>query len=403
MSSREEKNKIWLTYFAQYMEKKFPKFLKDRAWNYKDDICLVGASKLLDVTKEGRWRRYIIDNAHWLMGEDGSLANWVEGENNIDKISFGKSLWILWNLTGDARYRDAIGRIYQALKTYPRTETGNFWHKDIYPNQVWLDGLYMVMPFYAKILVELQSMVEIREYAKTSLAPFYRKTLAEAREEKWNDIIDQFETAHELLWDGEKCLYVHGCDVSRRADWADKISGKSESVWLRAEGWYLMALADVYELAKDVTERADELKKLLRDGVDGILKYQDKKTKMFYQVVDKAEFFGNYLETSGSAMIAYTLMKGARVGALDEAYKEMGYGVLDGIYDNYLKKGEDGYHLYGICASAGLGDGPDPHNKKERSGKPEYYISEATMVDNQHGAAACMMAVSEQMRDFNRV
>lgn len=364
---------MWLEYFTEYLEKAFPEFLKDKVWNYKDDLCVIGASYLAEVTGDDKWNHYITENSHWLMTEDGKVANWKEGENNIDKVSFGKSLRILRDLTGDARYKAAVERAYDFLKHYPRTETGNFWHKDIYPNQVWLDGLYMAMPFYAK-------------------------TLTETGENCWEDIISQFQSAHELLWDEDLGLYVHGCDVSRKADWADPATGRSPAVWLRAEGWYLMALADVYELAKGRASRAEELSVLLKNGLDGILKYQDKKTKMFYQVVDKADFPGNYPETSGSAMIAYALMKGTRLGILDESYGRKGSQVIDGICDTYLKKEEDGWHLYGICASAGLGTGPDPHNHKNRTGKPEYYVSEAQMTDNQHGTAACMMAVSEQLR-----
>ncbi|MDO4268872.1 MAG: glycoside hydrolase family 88 protein [Eubacteriales bacterium] len=364
---------MWLEYFSQYLGTAFPQFLADKPWNYKDDLCMIGARDLALATGDETWNRYILDNAHWLMSGDGTVANWKEGENNIDKVSFGKSLRILRDLTGDPRYAGAVKKAYAFLERYPRTETGNFWHKDIYPNQVWLDGLYMAMPFYAQ-------------------------TLAETGEDKWDDIMDQFAGAHKLLWDEKLGLYVHGCDVSRKAAWSDPVTGRSPSVWLRAEGWFLMALSDVYELAKDHTDRAEELAVFLKNALDGILKYQDNKTRMFFQVADQPEFPGNYPETSGSAMIAYALMKGARLGMLDDSYGAAGSQVLDGIRDTYLKEEHDAWHLYGICASAGLGAGPDPHNRKNRNGTPDYYVSEARMRDNQHGTGACMMAVSEQLR-----
>lgn len=364
---------MWLEYFAQYLENAFPKFLKEKVWNYKDDLCVIGAADLADATGNPEWNRYITENAHWLMAEDGTVFNWKEGENNIDKVSFGKSLRILRDLTGDARYGKAVEKAYDFLKQYPRTESGNFWHKDIYPNQVWLDGLYMAMPFYAK-------------------------TLTENGEDRWDDIVDQFQSAHRLLWDESLGLYVHGCDVSRLADWADPETGRSRCVWSRAEGWFLMALIDVYELAVDYTPRAEELGEMLIRAVQGLRPYQDRKTGMIYQVVEQKEYPGNYLETSGSAMIAYALMKGARLGVLDRALGEEGSRILDGIRDTYLKKEEDGFHLHGICASAGLGKGPDPHNRQDRDGTARYYVSEAQMTDNQHGTGACMMAVSEQLR-----
>ncbi len=371
---------MWLEYFRQYLGQEFPKFLSEKVWNYKDDLCVIGAHDLAEATGDPEWDAFLVNQAHWLMAEDGTVANWKEGENNIDKISFGKSLRILRDLTGDpdSKYAVAVECAYEFLKHYPRTETGNFWHKDIYPNQVWLDGLYMAMPFYAK-------------------------TIAENGDDRWDDIIDQFESAHRLLWDEKKKLYVHGCDVSKKADWADPETGRSPGVWLRAEGWYLMALCDVYELAKGRTGRAEELRELLERAVEGILLYQDQKTGMFYQSVDYAELEGNYLETSGSAMVAYALMKGARLGILRSDLGAEGERILEGIRTSYLKREDDGLHLYGICASAGLGAGPDPHNRKDRTGKPEYYVSEVQMRDNQHGSAVCMMAVSELLRRLVRL
>lgn len=364
---------MWLEYFLQYMKTIFPRFLTEKVWNYKNDLCVIGASKLAEATGNPDWNRYITENSHWLMREDGTVVNWKENEKNIDKISFGKSLRILRDLTGDEKYEKAVQNAYAFLENYPRTSTGNFWHKDIYPNQVWLDGLYMAMPFYAK-------------------------TLTENGEDRWDDIMDQFQSAHKLLWNEETKLYVHGCDVSREADWSDPVTGRSSAVWLRAEGWYLMALTDVYELARGCTRRAVELEKIFRNAVAGILQYQDSDSRMFFQVVDGKLLDGNYLETSGSAMVAYALMKGARLGMLEDDFWKKGSEILDGIRDTYLNRETDGYHLYGICASAGLGAGPDPHNRKDRTGKPEYYVSEIQMTDNQHGAAACMMAVSEQIR-----
>lgn len=362
---------MWLNYFEQYLTEQFPRFLAEKPWNYKDDLCVIGAWDLRQATGDAWWERPILDNAHYLVGESGSVVNWTPGEHNIDKVSFGKSLRILRDLTGDARYAQAVRDAFHILKDYPRTATGNFWHKDIYPNQVWLDGLYMGQPFYAACL-------------------------AENGEDRWDDILDQFQSADKLLWSEELGLYLHANDCSRRAEWADPATGRSPAVWLRAEGWFLMALCDTYELAWSRTPRAAELARLLEKAADGLLPYQDAKTKMFLQVTDRSGLAGNYVETSGSAMAAYALMKGARLGMLPQADWEKGSQVLDGIRDTYLRQEADGLHLYGICASAGLGPGPD--NRTDRTGTPEYYLSEKQMTDNQHGAAACMMAVSEQLR-----
>lgn len=362
---------MWMQYFEQYLKQKFPVFLNEKPWNYKDDLCVVGGYDLYTATGDTRWLTPITDNAKYLVREDGTVVNWTLGENNLDKVSFGKSLRILRDLTGDKRYAKEVETAYHMLDHYPRTVTGNFWHKDIYPNQVWLDGLYMGMPFYAACLDE-------------------------TGEDRWDDILDQFSSAHTLMWDASLGLYRHGCDCSRKAEWADPVTGKSPAVWLRAEGWWLMALADTYEIARNHTARAGELSALLRNALDGLLPYQEQETKMFAQVVNLAELEGNYPETSGSAMVAYAMMKGTRLGMLPAHYGKIGSEILDGIRDTYLKETPDGYVLYGICASAGLGPGPD--HRTDRTGTPAYYFSEKQMADNQHGAAACMMAVSEQLR-----
>ena len=362
---------MWLSYFQQFLNEDFPRFLAEKAWNYKDDLCVVGANDLACATGDKCWIQPILDHASFLMRPDGSVINWQKGEHNLDKVSFGKSLHILGDLTGDPHYVTAVQQAFHMLDDYPRTESGNFWHKDIYPNQVWLDGLYMSMPFYARCLED-------------------------TGKDRWNDIIDQFQSAHRLLWNENLGLYMHANDCSRTAEWADSVTGKSPAVWLRAEGWFLMALADTYELAKEHTPRAAELILLLKNALDGILPYQIPHTKMFLQVVDRADLPGNYSETSGSAMVAYAMTKGSRLGMLPDNYGKLGSDILDGIRDTYLLEDEGRLHLYGICASAGLGPGPD--NRTDRDGTPAYYLSEKQMRDNQHGAAACMMAVSEQLR-----
>lgn len=182
---------MWLEYFEQYLENVFPRFLEEKPWNYKDDLCIIGANDLYHATGDERWLEPVKKNAGWLMKEDGTVANWVVGEHNIDKVSFGKSMRVLRQTTGEPRWAEGVQRAYHILDDYPRAVTGNFWHKDIYPDQVWLDGLYMGMPFYAACLEE-------------------------NGEEHWDDILDQFQSAHTLLWDEKLGLYRHANDCSRR-------------------------------------------------------------------------------------------------------------------------------------------------------------------------------------------
>lgn len=360
---------MWNEYAKWFLGQRLPIFLKDKGWNYKNDISVLASYYLYKVTKDEDFKSFVVASSDHLLKDDGTILNW--SEDNIDKISFGKSLLALYDLTKDEKYRTAYLKIYENFKTYPRTVTGNFWHKNIYPNQVWLDGLYMGQPFYAAVSEEIG-------------------------EDKVDDILGQFLKAEEMLYNKELGLYMHAVDCSKEAEWADKTTGQSPAVWLRAEGWYLMALCDVYEILKGKTPRAEELIPLLKKALDGIMPYQVKETKMFLQVVDRADLAGNYSETSGSAMVAYALMKGARLGMLDKKEAKKGQEILDGIARTYLKKNEEGIHLHGICASAGLGPGPD--NRTDRTGLPDYYLSEKQMVDNQHGAAATLMAWSEYLQ-----
>ncbi|MDY5931364.1 MAG: glycoside hydrolase family 88 protein [Candidatus Ornithospirochaeta sp.] len=363
---------MWIAYFRQFADRVWPKWLNKQHWSYKHDLCSLGFNYLAQATGDSSWNSYVLDSARYLMDPDGTVIELFPDQSNIDKVSFGKTLRLLRDLTGDPRYVRAVNQVYGMLKDYPRTETGNFWHKNIYPDQLWLDGLYMGQPFYAACI-------------------------AERNEDKWDDIIDQFESADKLLWNEEKGLYMHGIDCSRKMDWCDKETGLSPSVWLRAEGWYLMALCDVYEIARRHTERAKELIPILKKALDGIMKYQLEDSRMFLQVVDRADIEGNYPETSGSAMVAYSLMKGVRLGMLDEGCWEKGYDIIEGIRKTYLKEEDGILTLYGTCASAGLG--PGPHNRPDRDGTAEYYIfREKQDPDNLHGTGAVMMAVSEALR-----
>lgn len=346
-------------YFKEYLSRGIVGGAFHKGWNYKDDITILGAYDLFCASGDFSYRDEIIRLTEGVLVPDGKLK-----EHNLDFVSAAKTDIILGKLTGEARYQKRLLDKQESLKTHPRTKTGNFWHKQIYPYQVWLDGLYMAMPIY----------------------------LQDPSNEE--DTIRQFENVRKYLFDEKLQLYYHAWDESRAEEWADPETGKSPCVWLRAEGWYLMALCDCYELVQKQKNR-DYLVQLLQEAVEGILPYQDEKTKMFYQLVDLAAMPGNYPEVSGSAMVAYALMKGKRLGMLPDWAYAKGVEILEGIADTYLKEKDGRLTLEGICASAGLGAGPD--HRTDRDGSPEYYLSEKQIPDNQHGTAACMMAYSEYL------
>jgi len=321
-------------YFKEYLNRGIVGGAFHKGWNYKDDITILGAYDLFCATGDFSYRDEIIRLTDGVLTPDGKLP-----EHNLDFVSAGKTDIILGKLTGEIRYQRRLQDKLESLKTHPRTKTGNFWHKQIYPYQVWLDGLYMAMPIY----------------------------LQDSSNE--DDAIRQFENVRTYLFDDTLQLYLHGWDESRAEEWADPETGLSPCVWLRAEGWYLMALCDCYELVQKQESR-DYLTELLREAVAGLLPYQDQKTKMFYQLADLTKMPGNYPEVSGSAMAAYALMKGKRLGMLPDWAYAKGAEVLEGIADTYLKEQDGRLMLFGICASAGLGAGPD--HRTDRDGSAEY-------------------------------
>ena len=188
-------------------------------------------------------------------------------------------------------------------------------------------------------------------------------------------------------------LYYHGYDSSKEVFWSDKKTGLSKNFWLRAIGWFIVSIMDVYELLNDELSKL-ELKRIASDLSSSLLKYQDEKTKMFYQVVDKISEKGNYVETSGSAMIAYSFLKGARLGVLDSSYKIRGKEIFDGICENFLNDNNGSLGLGNICLVAGLG----PSDNLRRDGSYEYYISEPIVENEGKGVAPLIMAYIELMR-----
>ncbi len=222
----------------------------------------------------------------------------------------GKNLFTLYDMTGDQSYRKAIETIRSQLVTQPRTKEGNFWHKDIYPWQVWLDGTYMAQPFYM-------------EY--------------ETRCNKMQGCIDsykQFMNIKKHMRDEKTGLYYHGYDESREMYWADPVTGCSPNFWLRAMGWFMVAMVDTLErMDEQLYNEYRGIMAMLKDAVDAMMPFQDAESGMFWQVVDKAGVEGNYLETSGSALFAYAVLKGVRLGYLPKRYTAYGekafYGTCD--------------------------------------------------------------------------
>lgn len=342
---------------------------RENEWCYEDGCIYMGAKCMYEATKDPIYYDYLIKNVGEFVREDGTIRGYDQEAYNIDNINAGKILFFLYEQTKEEKYRKAIEGLMDQLRTHPRTNCGNFWHKKIYPNQIWLDGLYMAQPFYMEYETKFDN------------------------KEKYKDIINQFENVRKYLFDETKKLYYHGYDETKTRIWANPVTGCSPNFWLRSMGWYLMSLIDTYEkTSEEIYEHSYTLKTLLKEGVKGIVNYQEPKSGLFYQLIDLPEVEGNYLETSGSIMIAYTLMKGCRLGALQrEKYQGIGEGILSSLVDHRIEVTEGKAHLTWICAVAGLGP------KEERDGSVAYYLSEPITVDDQKAVGPLMMAYSEYL------
>lgn len=342
---------------------------KKPAWNYIDGCMITALLCASEITGEKKYFDFAENFIDYYVFDDGTIRGYSKEKFNLDDVNEGKVLFELYEKTGKEKYKKAIFLLESQLEEQPRTETGNFWHKKIYPNQIWLDGLYMGQVFSA----------------------LFKKYFGN---KDYSDVINQYKNVRKLMFDENKRLYYHGCDCSKKAFWADKETGCSKNFWLRSIGWLCISLIDIIEFIDDENAKS-ELEKIFAEAVEGISQYADKDTAMYYQVVDKGGEEGNYLETSGSSMIAYTMMKGARLGVIDKKYAEAGRKTFDGICQKYLSISENGdLNLGGICLVAGLG----PEDNPRRDGSYEYYISEPVVENDAKGVAPFVLCYTEVKR-----
>lgn len=345
-------------------------------WNYIDGCMLLAILRMYDVTNEKKYLLFAENFTDYYIGEEGEILGYEEEDYNSDNINGGKVLFILWQEFKKAKYKKAVDRLYHQVQNMPRTPEGNFWHKEIYPEQIWLDGLYMVEPFYMQYEMEYDD------------------------KNKCLDVYDQFKAVWEIMRDEESGLLYHGYDSARVQPWADPKTGLSPNFWTRSIGWYAMALVDTLEkMDEQLFFEYDALQRQLKALLDSLLAVQDSQTKLFYQVPNKPNAEGNYLETSGSCAIAYALMKGTRLGYLPSYYYKYGEEIFDSVCENKLSFGKEGeLRLKDICLVAGLGGMPGKGEYKERDGSYEYYISEPRVDNDAKGVAPFLFCYSEVIR-----
>lgn len=333
-----------------------------KEWDYKTGLLLTAFGNLHAQTNKKVYYDYIKTFADTLIDASGNIRDYKIEYYNLDLVNSGKILFGLFNATKDDRYLTALKTLRSQLETHPRTPSGGFWHKKIYPNQMWLDGLYMGAPFYAR----------------------YNTTFENGT--KLDDIAFQFKLIWDHTFDDKTGLLYHAWDESKQMDWADKTSGKSPNFWSRSMGWYLMALVDVLDYFPQDHPKREMLISYLNQLSKTLIKFQDK-TGLWYQVTNMPEREGNYLEASGTAMFVYAFAKGVNKGYLPVEYKNAAEKGFNGMIDHLVEVDKDGeVHITKICKSAGLGG--DPY----RDGSFEYYISEPIVTDNLHGTGPFILA-----------
>jgi rhamnogalacturonyl hydrolase YesR len=331
------------------------------SWTYTTGLLMEAMDKLSQATGDARFADYARRTMDSYLAEDGSIHTYSPKEYNIDHINSGKMLQRLYREHQDPKYRAAIELLASQLVDHPRTSEGAFWHKQRYPHQLWLDGVYMGMPFWAGVGV------------------------MENDEHKLEEAAQEFTIARAHLRDPDSGLYYHAWDEARQQDWADPETGRSHYVWGRGLGWYAMALVDILDvIPADRAPLRDPLLEIITELAEALLKVQDS-TGVWFQIVDMPDAPGNYREASASAMFTYFLTKAVNRGYLPDSYRASAQKAWEGLVSEFISVHADGsFHLTNICEVAGLGYG--------RDGSYRYYMSERVVDNDPKGLAPAIMA-----------
>ena len=344
-------------------------FVKKPKWGYCHGVVLGAMLNLYDAYGDERYRDYAVQFCDTMVHDDGSIMSYRPSDLSLDNINAGKILFRVYEQTKDIKYRKAMDRLRAQLDCQPRTKEGGFWHKLRYPNQMWLDGIYMASPFYA-------------EYA-----------LRNNRPEDYRDVIRQFVVCARHTYDPATGLYRHAWDEACKQPWADKKTGQSPHTWGRAMGWFAMALVDALEFIPPHEPGRDSVVNILDNVVKQIARWQDKDSGLWYQVIDRSGDEGNYPESSVSVMFVYTLYKGVRLGLVDASLLDVAERGYRGILDRFIEVDEKGVvSITQTCAVAGLGGTP------YRSGDYDYYIHETIRANDPKAVGPFINASLERER-----
>ncbi len=335
-------------------------------WGYETGLFLQSVFMAWEKTGRQNYFDYVKTIMDSFVNTDGSVNSYDPKEYNLDQINSGKVVLELYNQTKEEKYKKAAFLFMKQLETHPRTREGGFWHKKIYPWQMWLDGIYMAAPFYA----EFSKMFD--------------------RPKGFDDVANQILFIAKHTRDAKTGLFYHGWDESQAQKWADPVTGCSPIFWGRAMGWYAMGIVDVLDFLPAGHPKRTEIITLFQAMVKDLVKFQDPETGLWFQVLDQGKRPGNYPEASASTMFVYAMAKGIRLGYLGKDLKSTVYQAYEGILRNLVKTDPDGMvHLTQICKVAGLG------GKPYRDGSYTYYINEPKVADDLKGVGPFILASIE--------
>ncbi len=333
-------------------------------WAY--DVAFVGQAIDRLGNIDPKYSAYMKDYIDYFIQDDASVIDYKLMEYNIDRINPAKNILTLYKRTGDSLYRKALGQFVKQMESHPRTNAGGYWHKKIYPWQMWLDGIYMASPFLA-------------QYAKEFNKP------------EWFDVVaHQILLIYDKTLDDSTGLLYHAWDESKSQRWCNPETGQSRYPWSRAMGWYTMAIVDVLDYLPMDHPKRNEIIDVLKNTCSALLKVRDPETGLWYQVLNQVGREGNYIEGSGSSMFAYVFAKGTKMGYLDASYLEVANQSFDSIVKELITEDENGViTMHNICGGCGLGGNP------YRDGSYEYYINEKRVLNDSKGVAPFILAAIE--------
>ncbi|KAJ7540822.1 hypothetical protein O6H91_10G032600 [Diphasiastrum complanatum] len=339
----------------------------EEIWNYHRGTLLYGIQKVWLASGDIKYFNFLQSKTDAFLTENGSIPSYKLQHYSLDAIRSGVNVLFLYKHTQQEKYRAAAALLREQLTYHPRTHEGGYWHKLIYPWQMWLDGLFMAQPFRAEYALEFKETSDV-----------------------FDDIAMQFMWMEKNTRDNNTGLLYHGWDESRQQAWADPVTGRSSAFWGRALGWYAMALVDTLDFFPPHHPRRDDLLQILQRLATAIARVQDPLSSLWWQVLDQGGREGNYLESSASCMFVYALGKGVHKGYLSSHYLVVAKLGYEGIKTKFIQEGSDGgINLTDTVANVGLGGDPYQH------GTHEHYFSVKVVTNDARGIGPFLLASLE--------